>query len=193
MLKELYKIIGETPIDKTALTNLIPILKELDELDFCHPAHCYGVLDHSAKAAETLEDVFLRLVMIFHDVGKLTTATKVANRKDASRDVTKFPGHQQESVRIAKSLLGDELGTADLAIFLKLIEYHDTSLVVGNNREVMQQLMQDYGVDFVGNLLKVQRADMSTHDKKYYEVLIKSALDRTCDIYEEEKAKTDRK
>ena len=55
MLEKIYKIIDETPINKEKLIALVPVLKELDALVFYHPAHCYGVLDHSLKAAETLD------------------------------------------------------------------------------------------------------------------------------------------
>ena len=184
MLEQIYAIIKETPIDKKSLINLIPILKEVDELEFYHPAHCYGVLDHSIKAAEILNDEFLRLVLIFHDVGKLNTAIKVPNITKPNEFITKFPGHQQESMRIANEILGDEFDTETLKIFLKLIEYHDTPLVIEQDDRIMRGLIQKYGTNFVSLLLKVQRADMATHDKIYYENKIKPVLDHICDVYE---------
>ena len=184
MIANLYKIIDETPINKTSLMKLVPVLKELDELEFYHPAHLYGVLDHSIKAAETLDDIFLRLVLIFHDVGKLVTATKVINKNKRSQDVTKFPNHQQESVRIVSELFKNELDTKPLEILLKLIEYHDTPLITGNNEEVMDKLIEVYGMDFVGKLLKVQKADMITHEKTYYERFVKVRLNKVTKIYE---------
>ena len=184
MLKKIYEIISITPIDKEALITLIPILKELDELEFYHPAHCYGILDHSIKAAETLDDKFLRLVMIFHDIGKLTTATKVIDHTKLNNYITKFPNHQQESVKFSKKLFKDEFDEETLKIFLKLIEYHDTPLVIGNDDKIMQELIQKYGKDFLSDLLKIQRADMTTHDRKYYEEKIKPILDHICNTYE---------
>lgn len=167
MLEKIYETIMVTPINKEKLINLIPILKELDELKFYHPAHCYSVLEHSIKAAETLDDKFLRLVMIFHDVGKLTTAKNVPNREHPNECVTKFPNHQLESAKIARKILINEFDEKNLNIFLKLIEYHDTPLIEKGNDEMMEKLVENYGINFVGQLLKIQRADMSTHDKKY--------------------------
>lgn len=185
MLAKIYKIIEKTPIDKSLLIKVVPILKELDELEFYHPAHCYGILDHSIKSAETLDDVFLRLVLIFHDVGKLNTAINVTDYNNTNGFVTKFPNHQQESVRIVKEIFGNEFDKQTLTIFLKLIEYHDTPLVLNKNDSTMKKLYRLYGSQFIDNLLKVQRADMSTHDKLYYENKIKPTLDNICEIYEQ--------
>jgi len=184
MIEKIYEIIKVIPIDKKTLIDLIPILKELDELEFYHPAHSYGVLDHSIKAAETLDDDFLRLVMIFHDIGKLTTVTEVPDLTKVNGFITKFPEHQQESMRIASELLGKEFEPQTLRVFLKLIEYHDTPLITGEDDRVMQELIQKYGNNFVESLLKVQRADMTTHDKTYYENKIKPILDNIFDVYE---------
>ena len=184
MLEKAYQILVDIPINKERLIELFPILKELDEMEFYHPAHCYGVLEHSINAAETLNDIFLRLVLIFHDVGKLTTAIKVPDLNSKNSLVTKFPNHQLESVKIAEEIFKKCFDEKTLVIFLKLIEYHDTPLLTGDDDQVMRSLVEDYGTSFVSNLLKVQRADMSTHTKEYYERKIKPSLDMITAVYE---------
>jgi HD domain. len=184
LLEKAYQILVDIPINKERLIELFPILKELDEMEFYHPAHCYGVLEHSINAAETLNDIFLRLVLIFHDVGKLTTAIKVPDLNSKNSLVTKFPNHQLESVKIAEEIFKKCFDEKTLVIFLKLIEYHDTPLLTGDDDQVMRSLVEDYGTSFVSNLLKVQRADMSTHTKEYYERKIKPSLDMITAVYE---------
>jgi len=182
MLEELYKILSNTPINKEALLKLIPILRELEDFEFYHPAHCYNILDHSIKAAELVDDLFLKLMLIFHDIGKPSTALVVANTK-IGKPVTKFPNHEKESVRIAKDVFENQLDEDSLKIFLLLIKYHDTPLVSHGDANQMEILIDSYGSEFVGMLLKVQRADMITHDSKYYH-LIKPRLDESFAVYE---------
>jgi len=183
MLEQIYSIIRETSIDKGALINLVPILKELDEFEFCHPVHPYSVLEHSIKAAEMLEDEFLRLAMIFHDIGKLNTSIKVPHYTIPNTFVMKSPNHEVESARIVNDLLKDEMDNQSLNTLLKLIEYHDTPLTTKDDETVMKQLIKEYGLNFVESLLKMQRADMSTHSKKYYEKQMKPQLDYADDVF----------
>jgi len=183
MLEQIYAIIKETPIDKNALVSIVPILKELDEFEFYHPVHPYQVLDHSIKAAETLENEFLRLAMIFHDIGKLNTSIKVPHYTIPDTFVMKSPNHEAESARIVNELFKGEMDKETLAILSKLIEYHDTSLIHNNDETMMQRLVNEYGVAFVGNLLKMQRADMMTHSREYYEQKFKSQLDYADEVF----------
>ena len=78
----------------------------------------------------------------------------------------------------------NELNKEELETFLKLIEYHDTILINAKDESVIQELIVNYGNDFVYKLLRVQRADMITHDEVYYEKLIKPKLDYICEVYE---------
>jgi len=183
MIEKLYEILKETPIDKETLMNLVPLLRELNEYEFYHPAHAYNVLDHSIKAAELVDDIFLRLVLIFHDVGKLNTGLEVPNYDKLKPPVTKFPNHEEESVRLTKEVLEGELNENSLYTLLEIIKYHDTPLVIHDNESVMNELIDKYGYEFVGMLLKVQRADLITHSDKYYNVM-KPGLDNAFNVYE---------
>lgn len=183
MLEKIYQIIRKNPIDKTALTNLLPILKELDEFEFYHPVHPYPVLEHSIKAAQKLDDDFLRLVLIFHDVGKLKTSVKVPHYTKPNAFVMKSPNHEIESAKIVEELFKKEMDLDSLKILLALIKYHDTPLINEADDTIMQQLIKEYGLNFVSNLLKIQRADMSTHSKEYYEQKMKPKLDYAENIF----------
>ena len=183
MLEQIYRIIRKNPINKSDLTNLIPILKELDEFEFYHPVHSYPILEHSIKAAQTLDDEFLRLVMIFHDVGKLKTSIKVAHYTKPNTFVMKSPNHEIESAKIVEEILKNEMDLETLKILLALIEYHDTPLISQDDDTIMQKLIKKYGLNFVSDLLKIQRADMSTHSKEYYEQEMKPGLDYAEDFF----------
>ena len=183
MLEKIYEILGVNPIDKEALMDLVPELRKLNEFGFYHPAHIYGVLDHSIKAAELVDDIFLKLVLIFHDIGKPNTAILVPNYDKSKPLVTKFPNHEKESARIAKELFENELDEERLNIFLKLIEFHDTPLVKIYNENVIEYLTNHYGNEFVGMLLKVQKADLVTHSEKYYKKL-KAGFENSVNVYE---------
>jgi len=189
MLEQIYMIIRKTPINKKALTDLLPILRELDEFEFEHPVHPYPILEHSIKAAEMLDDEFLRLAMIFHDIGKLNTSIKVPHYTIPKRFVMKSPGHEAESARIVYELLKDEMDEDSLIILSKLIEYHDTPLIIQDDETIIGQLIEQYGVSFVGNLLKMQRADMINHSTEYYEQKMKSQLGHVDSIYKKKYTK----
>ena len=183
-MKDVFEIIGSKSIDKAKLMSLFPVLKQLDELQFYHPAHAYGVLDHSIKAAELVNSDLLKLVLIFHDVGKLTTATKVSHKTDSDKTVTKFPNHEAESAKIVNDLFKSKMEPKQLARVLKLIEYHDTPLIKADDTTVMDKFVAKYGRDFVADLLTVQRADMATHEQNYYQNKIKPRLDKICHTFE---------
>ena len=183
MLEQIYLVIKKTPINKTDLIDLVPILKELDGFEYHHPLHPYPILEHSIKAAETLEGEFLRLAMIFHDIGKLYTSLKVPDKRNQDAFVMKSPNHEAESARIVNDLFKDEMDKQSLNTLAKLIEYHDTPLTTKDDETVMKQLIKEYGLNFVESLLKMQRADMSTHSKKYYEKQMKPQLDYADDVF----------
>ena len=169
MIKQLYEIIKQERIDQEALMCLVPVLKELNDLDFYNPAHIYNVLEHSVKAAETVKEPFLRVALIFHDVGKLTTAKQEPHRTIPGKFVTKFKGHEAESVRITEDILGALLPEKQLGRLLKLIELHDTQLISDGDETLMDNLISTRGTKFVKDLLKIQWADMMTHEQSYYQ------------------------
>jgi len=167
MINELYQIIKEPKISKTRLLALIPALNDVDQMKMTHPAHPYGVLDHSIIAAQSVESMFLRLALIFHDTGKLYTETLVPNRDIPGQFITKHHGHEAESVKFAQKILQNELDSQTLSRLLKIIEYHDTQLITGDNTAVMDMLLRQYGQSFVADLLTMQQADLSAHSKDY--------------------------
>lgn len=183
MLNKLYEILEDDPIDKDALITLIPIFKELEEVEFYHPAHCYNILEHSIKSAELVDETFLKVALLFHDIGKLNKQQIVLNKKDESKPITKFNGHELESVRITKDILTNHMNEEELEYLLNLIKYHDTPLIT-TNEETLDDFVELYGNKFVSDLLKIQRADMRTHSKDYYEKVIKARLDHVEHVYQ---------
>lgn len=183
MLEEILKIISKEHIEKEELISLVPILKQLDEFDFYHPVHIYNVLDHSIKAAESLDDPILRLIMIFHDVGKLKTSIKVPHYTIPGIFVTKSPGHEKASAKITYDFFKDRMDPKCLKTVVKLIEYHDTKLVKDDDDSIMKKLVDEYGAQFVEKLLKIQKADMSHHEKQYYEKELRPTLENAQTIF----------
>ncbi len=164
MLGEMLEVLRGTPIDKTKLMELVPLLKELDEFEFYHPAHEYGILEHSVRAAELVSDPFLRLVLVFHDVGKPATAVKEPSRWDESVMITKFPEHEIVGVGLVWSTFRYEMDPKQLEILMKLTALHDTPL----KGKLLDECVRMHGFEFVRMLLKIQYADMKAHTERYY-------------------------
>lgn len=169
---ELGKILSSNQIDKAALINLFPVVKEVDEFEFYHPAHIYGILDHSIKAADLTKDIFLRTVLIFHDIGKIKTAKQVPHKTEPNTIVTKFPGHEEQSVKMAAELFNGDMDPVDLHKMLLLIKYHDTQLVrhdnLGDDYWMFDHLIKQHGTGFMHDLLDVKRCDQLSHNLERY-------------------------
>lgn len=119
-----------------------------------NPHHCYSVGEHTIHSMmEVRADRVLRLSMLLHDSGK--PATKTTDEAG----IDHFHGHVQESVRIAKKLLGRlkfDNDTTDRVV--RLVGAHDVWIVP--DAKHMRRAMNRLGEDLFPELFEVKEADM---------------------------------
>ena len=120
-----------------------------------HPYHVYNVAKHSIVAMENIDStVTLRLAMLLHDIGKISTKTVDKNGIDH------FYGHAKVSVdisaKILKELRFDNQTIKDVKL---LIRYHDYHIEGKVNRVEIKKILCIIGAQLFDDLIKVQIAD----------------------------------
>lgn len=119
------------------------------EFDQNNRYHKYSLYEHTLRVVDQLNGKTMRLVGLFHDLGKIQT--KVIKE---SGDYG-YPGHGKASVEIAKQYLDPSYVDRDL--ILKLIAYHDVSIPV--DYIAMKHMVKEHGLDFMQMLIDFKRAD----------------------------------
>ncbi|MBQ7841569.1 MAG: CCA tRNA nucleotidyltransferase [Lachnospiraceae bacterium] len=119
-----------------------------------NPHHIYTVGEHTIKAMQHVKaDRVLRLAMLLHDSGK--PVVKVTDQEG----VDHFYGHEDESAKIAKSLLRRlkfDNDTTDRVV--RLVKAHDMEILPGE--KYMRRAVNRLGEDIFPDLFAVKEADM---------------------------------
>jgi len=139
------------------------IIPELEPtFDFSQQSvyHRYDVYEHIVRSMErALPDEFIRLVLLFHDIGKPLCFSL------DERGRGHFYGHHAISVEIASKVLKRlKVDKNTYYNALKLIELHDR--VIKENKVAVKQVLREIGERCFLNLLKVQTADALAHTVK---------------------------
>jgi tRNA nucleotidyltransferase (CCA-adding enzyme) len=163
---EILRILNEDEVDKEAMFELIPELRELDEFEFNHPAHAYSVLDHSLLAASKVPSAIEKLALLFHDIGKPETVTYEENYMPGEPPVAKFHGHPEVGAKMALPILDRILSDEEeIYTIYKLIELHDSWYKL--TEEKADEIAYELPYDELVMLFNVQRADLMTHESSY--------------------------
>lgn len=119
-----------------------------------HPHHCYSVGEHTIKSMENVsKDKYLRLGMLFHDIGK----PKVIKRGEDGYD--HFHGHPLESSKTAKEVLKRlKFDNDTISIVADLAFYHDYD--VPRTPKGVRKALRKMGSEMFGMILDVKRADI---------------------------------
>lgn len=132
------------------------ILPEFDEMMRTEqetPHHCCNVGEHTIRAMMSVEpEKVLRLVMLFHDMGKPSKKTMDEN------GVAHFKGHAAVSREITENILHRlKFDNDTLRKVTHLVCYHDLRMPAeaGNVRRAMHKI----GTELFPSYLKVRRAD----------------------------------
>lgn len=160
MQEEIIKLISQEKIDKKALIKLIPELELMEECECNHPAHCYGVFDHTIESIKLADNNFVKLVLLFHDIGKPLTV----NEDDLG--ITRFFNHPSVGADLTGKIL-ERMGFEENIKnkIVTLIKYHDDKIEV-------EDFIKLYGEEMTGLLLQVQKADLSTHAEWYRDMIM---------------------
>lgn len=119
-----------------------------------NPHHCYNVGMHSVHAMECVRaDKVLRLVMLFHDMGKPDTKTT------DEEGIDHFHGHALKSEEYAKKILrGLKFDNDTLHKVTKLTYWHDHK--IHPNPKSVRRALSEIGEELFLLLLEVKKADV---------------------------------
>lgn len=118
--------------------------------------HCYTVGEHTLQSLlQVPADKILRLTMLFHDLGKVSTKT-VDENGDAH-----FYGHAEVSAEIARTVLRRlKFDNDTVAKVCKLVKYHDYGSGVEPTPRIVRRAMNKIGEDAFPGFFAVKRADI---------------------------------
>ncbi len=119
------------------------------------------VWDHTKKALEFLEnrdDISeekkkeLRLLIFYHDLGKVSAASKVENIEKTQEQLEKgvlncvMRGHHKEDLdAIKEGMLANNVSEEDLKIYMKVIENHMNTSLLEQSAKKIVKLFEDFG------------------------------------------------
>ena len=120
-----------------------------------HPHHVYNVAQHTIVAMQNIEPtVRLRLTMLLHDIGKISTRTT------DKHGIDHFYNHPKKSVQIEEKVLKElKLDNRMIKEVGQLIYYHDYHIKHIINKVYVKKMLKEIGPELFDELLKVQRAD----------------------------------
>lgn len=151
------------------LQYIIPSLKTCFETKQNQPYHQYSVGEHIMNTLKHIEPtLYLRLAMLFHEMGKHISNTTDEEYKDY------FYGHADVSGQLARNILkGMKYDNQTIDKIETLVLHHDIQLSV--SKKWVKKWLNKIGAEAFSNLLKVKEADISAqrdvHDKKRYSQL----------------------
>ena len=164
-INDLYKILLSEKPSKLIVNNeeeifkLIPELKMSKEFNQNNPWHIYDVYNHILHVIDNIENnLTLRLVALFHDIGKPFTYTEDENK------VGHFYNHWLISQKIFDEF-AIKYNIENKETISKLIYYHDYSL---NKLDEIDEL---FTIDELTMLFKIKRADLLAQNNKYHYIL----------------------
>lgn len=121
-----------------------------------HPHHMYSVGEHILHSLTEIENQkYLRLAMLFHDIGKPSTITV---DKDG---ITHFHGHAAESEKMANEILRRlRFDNDTIYMVRKLVLYHDYATGSRLDDKMVRRAINKIGEEVFPYLFPVMRADI---------------------------------
>jgi len=171
-------IILDRPYSVHLLQEIMPELTLLRKVQQNSPWHSYNAYTHSVKATEIVEpELHLRLVMLFHDLGKYDTLTTDENGIDH------FYNHGIVSCNEARNIL-KRLRYSNEIIdkVCLLIKEHDRRIEL--NKKAVKKVLNIMGEEGTRDLLKIRFADIAAQNLVHLKRRAKKVFDLT-DLVEE--------
>lgn len=164
---------------ETGITGVI-----LPEFDVCmetsqnNPHHCYSVGEHTLRSMKAVKaDRYLRLALLFHDMGK------PAKRTTDEKGIDHFYGHPVLSEEMTGQILHRlKFDNDTIYMVKKLVLYHDYE-VEAKPQNVRRAIMK-VGEDVFPLLFDVKRGDIAAQSDYKREEKLKK-LETVYDIYEQ--------
>ena len=128
--------------------------------------HIYDVYNHTLKVLDNLpNNIILRYVGLFHDLGKVKTYTVDEN------GIGHFFGHWEESRNIFLDFCKRNNITGDLVnVVSKLIYYHDINFNKMSDDD-LKAFLETFSVDDIKLLFIIKEADLLAQNPKFHYIL----------------------
>ncbi len=145
------KIAYETGVTKV----ILPEFDKMMETPQNHPHHQYNVGEHTLHSLGNVEaDKYLRLGMLFHDIGKPETITV------DERGINHFHGHPAVGEELTKKILRRlKFDNDTISVVTRLVRYHDYGNGVEPDMRIVRRAVNKIGEDIFPMLFPVKYAD----------------------------------
>ena len=145
--------------------SLIPELKLCKGFNQNNPWHIYDVYEHILHVVdETPKDLSLRLVALFHDIGKPRTYTEDEN------GIGHFKGHWSVSKDIFLDFCKrNSINDIPIDKIAQLIEYHDIRIKEVDDSVI--KFFKNSDKEFIDDLFAIKRADLLGQNPEYHYLL----------------------
>ena len=166
------------PLFEKMLFRIIPELKSMVGVEQYNRHHVFDLWEHSLIAMiNTPNDAILRMTLLLHDIGKLSTFTL-----DDSGE-GHFYGHPKVSCDISREILNRlKFDNKTKETILLLIENHDAPFMC--TKRMVKRMLGKIGKENFEILLNIRFADAAAHNPRYiYDKCIKIQTER--DLYEQ--------
>lgn len=167
LFSELRKLLLGDGVEKILLDYreviavIIPEMKNCFDFPQVSKWHIYDVYTHIVKSvAVAPEKDYIRLALLFHDIGKPECKTTDEKGQDH------FKGHPKVSAEYAKVILNRFKVSNEIKNkVVSLVELHDYHITINssNIKKWLRQLGDEFTLDFID----VKIADMKTHNLEY--------------------------
>ena len=153
--------------------NIIPELRKSKGFNQNNPWHIYDVYDHILHVIDGVkENIILRLVALFHDIGKPYTYMEDEN------NIGHFYDHWTKSSEIflnfsKKYELPEDLNNE----VKKLIYYHDIN-ISKLDREELNKFLDEFSVDEINMLYEIKKSDLLAQSPKYHYLITEYDLQK---------------
>lgn len=139
----------------------IPELLPMKEFDQRNRHHIYDVLEHTARAVESVRPVpVLRLAALFHDTGKPPCFTLDEHGEGH------FKGHPEVSAEITAAVMSRlKFDTATKELVTRLVKYHDRQ--IEPTERAVRRALAKLSPEVFDLLLELKRADNLAQAPEY--------------------------
>lgn len=138
----------------------IPTIDLMHNFEQNNPYHTFDLFVHTMHSVRYIEnDPILRMAMLLHDIGKLTT------KKDDEQGISHYYNHASVSAKEAENILRDlKFDNKSIKRITTLIKIHDIQLSFENPKKQIKRALTKYGESIMKDLMKVKRADIKAQN-----------------------------
>lgn len=138
----------------------IPTIDLMHNFEQNNPYHTFDLFVHTIHSVRHIEnDPILRMTMLLHDIGKLTT------KKDDEQGISHYYNHASVSAKEAENILRDlKFDNKSIERITTLIKIHDIQLSFENPKKQIKRALTKYGESIMKDLMKVKRADIKAQN-----------------------------